>query len=223
MADPCGYNYNGKFFKDKKSLMDYLNGDGKSKMLSDIKEVSKLKEENVDLKNQLTDLFKGAVEALKVTEKSFKDKIREVNNSVSEATKLFNTELKNKKLTPAQHRNILNKLSKLSKSSNSKTLESNLNDVVKSIETASYKADRVELLSGIGKSVKKAISNLSNAKLGSKSSNIQIFKKLLSIDPKIFNMSLYVATESFWAFLKNCKKSNTHKSPSLKILIEESS
>jgi hypothetical protein len=146
--------------------------------------VEGLKEENIDLKNQLTDLFKGAVDALKITERSFKDKIRDVNNAVSKATELFNAELKNKKLTPAQHRNILNKLSKLSKSSNSKTLESNLNDVVNSIEKASYKANKVELLSGINRSIKKAISNLSNTRLGGNSGNIEIFKKLLSIDPK---------------------------------------
>lgn len=73
MADPCGYNYNGKFFKDKKSFMDYLNGEGKSKMLSDIKEVSTLKEESRDLKNQISDLFKASVEAVKITEDRAKD------------------------------------------------------------------------------------------------------------------------------------------------------
>lgn len=167
MADPCGYSLNGKEYKTKAELIKALrNGE-----LSDILGPKASKkfgiekmEENKDLKGTVRDLFKASIDAIKFTENTFKEKIKTTRLAVDNAKNLFKDSLSKKQLTKAEYSVVLNKLSKIAKSSEA-NLEANVNDFVDYVDRALGKVEGREFISNYEKLRKNAIKNLSEARI----------------------------------------------------------
>jgi hypothetical protein len=107
MGNPCdGYNYNGKFFADKKSFMDYLNGEGRKALEEDVKRLNeelpkKTQSVGVSHKALTSSAEEIGIEGPKrgkgSTRLERERKANELSGNLDEANRLVNDFLENKK------------------------------------------------------------------------------------------------------------------------------
>lgn len=153
-------------------------------------EAPKLREDIKDFKNQATDILKAAVEAVKQTEISFKEKRAKVIESVENARQKFKDGLKDKKITSAQYKTVVNKITNITKASEAK-LETAVQDFSNYIDKIGNIADTKAEFNSLVKSRDVAKKILSKAKTFTETRDVGIVKDFLNIDPKKVSTNIF--------------------------------
>jgi len=198
MGIPCaGFKFNGKEFNNEAEFEDYLLGEeGKKSALNELKKESKPKTEkeveNInEIKKQAQDIFKAAVDAVKITSAKYKDRIAITSKAVEEARENFRDALKNKKISAAQYKTVVNKLSTIARSTEAK-LEEAVNDFSSYIDRIGEMADIRATFGAIEKSRDKARSEMSKARTFTETPDVEVFKNFLDrINPKMIPADLF--------------------------------
>ena len=149
-----------------------------------------LREDIKDFKNQATDILKVAVEAVKQTEVSFKEKRAKVIDAVEGARKKFKEGLKDKKITSSQYKTVVNKITNVIKASEAK-LESSVEDFYNYIDKIGNIADTKAEFNALVKSRDVAKKILSKAKSFTEPRDVGVVKDFLSIDPKKVSTNVF--------------------------------
>ena len=149
-----------------------------------------LKENVKDLKEQAQDILKAAVEAVKLTEVSFKEKRAKVIDAVENARQKFKEGLKNKNITSAQYKTVVNKITNITKASEGK-LESAVTDFSNYIEKIGNIADTKAEFNALTKARDTAKKILSKAKTFTETREVGVIKDFLNIDPKKVSTNIF--------------------------------
>jgi hypothetical protein len=153
-------------------------------------EAPKLREDIKDFKNQATDILKAAVEAVKQTEISFKEKRAKVIESVESARQKFKDGLKDKKITSAQYKTVVNKITNITKASEAK-LENAVQDFSNYIDKIGNIADTKAEFNSLIKNRDVAKKILAKAKTFTETRDVSIVKDFLNIDPKKVSTNIF--------------------------------